>query len=632
MSSSGEVTILDSAQRLRYQLSRTEPPAPAAPAPASLPPPAIKVSSAKRSATIAYSPEESAAARAQLNAATALHAPEGAAGPVAGAPAPVVAAAPEKVEAKPAFAPARPLSKPPPEKIDSSAPKGDPRRPIPAKRSATVAYSPEESAQLRRGLEPTRVTEAAAAKPGDTAAKAAVEPSGSAREQIEGPGAVHEPAQAKALEPPARGAPASQTAAASSAEAPKRSAPDPALAATEPPPAPAPSASAATRPARKQTIAYSPEESALARAQLNAAQAAKTASTTTSLSASGQDHLVQSEVPSMLVTLGHRDEETSKESPLTYRERSYYWSPPAERSEVERALRAELINLQKALQGRARGQYINLAVFDHAFGDKPERPPVATLQWKDWRGEPVFAWLDELASASWKAPQPGQPVASSYFPDPLAPVGSSYASVVSAPPTPVVPAAPTRPIATPMRAPTRRESTGEQDLRLTIAFEAVQDLYFLATPADGLDFAVKLLAELVPSEAISGCIYDINTDEFRFVALTGEGANDRRAEAVRSKEGLFGVAAHGGRDNLIVPDVMNEPRFDPAIDGRHGLVARNMAFFVLHKADQLFGMLQLINRDNGQAFRDADVAVASYVANQMTAFLREKRGLSHSRG
>jgi GAF domain-containing protein len=182
-----------------------------------------------------------------------------------------------------------------------------------------------------------------------------------------------------------------------------------------------------------------------------------------------------------------------------------------------------------------------------------------------------------------------------------------------------------------MRAPTRRESTGEQDLRLTIAFEAVQDLYFLATPADGLDFAVKLLAELVPCEAISGCIYDINTDEFRFVALTGEGASDRRAAAVRSNQGLFGVAAHGGRDSLIVADVMSEARFDPEVDGRQNLAARNMAFFVLHKADQLFGMLQLINRDSGRAFSEADIAVASYVANQMTAFLREKRGLSSAR-
>jgi hypothetical protein len=388
--------------------------------------------------------------------------------------------------------------------------------------------------------------------------------------------------------------------------------------------------SAATRPARKQTIAYSPEESAAARAQLNAAQAARpsTSSTTTSVTASAQDHLVQSEVPSMLVTLGHRDEETSKESPLTYRERSYYWPPPAVRAEVERALRAELINLQKALKARARGQYVNLAVFDHAFGDKPVRPPVATLQWKDWRGEPVFVWLDEASSAQWSAPQAGQPVSSSYFPDPLAanPALSTQATPVL--PTPAVAAAPAQSIPTPMRAPTRRESTGEQDLRLTIAFEAVQDLYFMATPADGLDFAVKLLSELVPAEAISGCIYDINTDEFRFVAVTGEGANDRRAAAVRSKQGLFGAAAHGGRDSLLVPDVLAETRFDPDIDGRHGLVARNMAFFVLHKADQLFGMLQLINRDGGRAFSDADIAVTSYIANQMTAFLREKRGLS----
>jgi GAF domain-containing protein len=173
----------------------------------------------------------------------------------------------------------------------------------------------------------------------------------------------------------------------------------------------------------------------------------------------------------------------------------------------------------------------------------------------------------------------------------------------------------------------KRDATGEQDLRLAVAFEAAQDLYFLKTPADGLDFAVKLLGELIPSEAVSGCIYDINTDEFRFVAVAGTGATERRAAAVRGNVGLFAAAARSGVDTLIVPDLANEPRYDPDIDGRTDLLASNMAFFVLHRAGQLFGMLQIINREGPKGFREGDIAVGSYVANQVTAFLREKRGL-----
>ncbi|HEX6243580.1 MAG TPA: hypothetical protein VFZ61_21855, partial [Polyangiales bacterium] len=332
----------------------------------------------------------------------------------------------------------------------------------------------------------------------------------------------------------------------------------------------------AGRPGRKQTLAYSPEESAAVRAQMGLASAV---STTTTQASSANDHLVQTEVPSMMVLLGNRDEEPGAESPLSYRERSYYWPPPAQRDEVERALRAELNSLRQGLVGRQRGQYINLAVFDHAFQDKPLRAPVATLQWKDWRGEPVFGWLADQANAQWQAPAADQPVASSYFPaaasaapppppfqQPVQPPAAPFQAAqrpFQPPPAPQAPSLPFQapaaalqaaraPFSAPPPAPSaspipfsapppalttapsgpppaafaaapgpeakrrltpipanqqnKPDNTGEQDLRLAVAFEATQDLYFLNTPADGLDFAVRLLSELIPAEAVSGCV------------------------------------------------------------------------------------------------------------------------------
>jgi len=416
------------------------------------------------------------------------------------------------------------------------------------------------------------------------------------------------------------------------------------LAAQAPVSAPLPP-EAGARPRRKQTMAYSAEESAEARAQMAAAVPPQARTNAATLRA---DDLPN--VQSMLVTLGYRDEEQGPGSQLTYRERSFYWPPPVARSDVERSLRGELGNMRRNLEGRPRGQYVNLAVFDHAFRDRPERPPVATLQWKDWRGEPEFSWAGESQASQW-APAPAeQPVRTSFTPQAHegAPgrVTSSQSLPPAAPPAPAAPAAawpppPAAPAFAPepqpvphsalfTPEPTRpghRDSTGDQDKRLAIAFEATQDLYFLTTPVDGLDFGVKLLHELVPSEAISGCIYDINTDEFRFVAVTGTGAAERRAAAVRSSAGLFAAAVRSGRDDLIVSDVASEPRYEPECDGRTGLVARNMVFLPLHKANQLFGMLQLINRQGPRGFTESDVAVANYVANQLTEFLRSKRGL-----
>ncbi len=169
------------------------------------------------------------------------------------------------------------------------------------------------------------------------------------------------------------------------------------------------------------------------------------------------------------------------------------------------------------------------------------------------------------------------------------------------------------------------EPTGDQDRRLAVAFEASQDLYFLATPVEGLEFAVKLLSDLVPSEAASACIYDINTDEFRFVALSGPGATERRAEAVPSSEGLLAAAVRSGKDTFIATDVENDPRYDPAVDGRVGLSVETLAYLPLQKGDNLLGLLQLINRKGRPNFSEADMAVAGYLASQLAEFLQSKR-------
>lgn len=663
MSASGEVTILDAAQRRKYVLSRcasepqrASPPAASAserPAPAAASP-----APAKRSVTVAYSPTEAAEIRQKLLAAK----------PASQPPAP----APNAVAQAPA--------------VQASAPSAaDAPRP---KRSVTVSYSAEEAAELRKKLQAARPVA----------------------------GAPSEPAS------PAPNAPSAPGAASAAAWVPVQGA-TPGAAQAEPP--------------RRATVAYI--ESPLASAQL--------------------------------IPLSSREQEPDARSPLTYRERCYFTPRTLDAAELEAALMAELRAIQQSLSGAPRGQYVNLAVFDHVFQGKPQSPPLATLQWKDWRGAPVFALGTGQRLPSWNPPAgvvhpsfapppasvppaafaaplpapsapasvappasvpqaafgaplpaasapasappaafaaplpavatsspgsvpppaavplpaqaaplpaaaapgadaPALPPAfvapSSYPPiqgpaptpvssephaqaapsaalDPFAPVAPApaaaapfapapaAASPVGGPPTQV--AAPAQfeapaPAQTPAPAAEsteRREPTGEQDRRLATAFEAVQDLYFLNTPVEALEFAIKLLGDLIPCEAASGCIYDINTDEFRFVALSGPGATERRAEAVPSRAGLLGLAAYSQRDHLVIEGAEQDERYDPAVDGRIGLEAHTLAYFPLQKNDQLLGMLQLINRRK-RAFTESDCAVGTYVATQVSEFLLSRRG------
>jgi hypothetical protein len=170
--------------------------------------------------------------------------------------------------------------------------------------------------------------------------------------------------------------------------------------------------------------------------------------------------------PELELLLG-RDDAPSEDNPLSYVERAYLLPKGCTVPDAEAELRWKLAELQKALASRPRGQFINLAVFDHQWNDVPERPPVIVLQWRDWRGEVVADY----------------------------PAATRFSSM---PP-------PSRP----------------NEDRLAEVFEALEALPRMPTAADGLDFAVRLLERTVPAEAISACLYDINTDELRFVALSG---------------------------------------------------------------------------------------------------------------
>ncbi len=270
--------------------------------------------------------------------------------------------------------------------------------------------------------------------------------------------------------------------------------------------------------------------------------------------------------------LHQRSEDPTPKNPLTYRERSFVVQGVMTKSTLEAALFAELAKIKEEMAAAKRGKFVNLALFDHRWQERPLRPPVATLQWKDWKGDPELAFAPPPARAS--APAPAAAAA--------------------------------------------------HDDRLATAFEALQDLPFLSTAAEGLEFAVKLLGDLIPSQAVAACLYDINTDELRVVAAAGPGSAERKTQAIPVSAGLFGQGARAGDRALVFHDAQHEPEFDPGVDCAPGIEARGMLLRSLVQDGQLFGVMQLINRVNGQ-FTNEDVNVINYVAERVADFVRQAK-------
>ncbi len=284
------------------------------------------------------------------------------------------------------------------------------------------------------------------------------------------------------------------------------------------------------------------------------------------------------EVESSLTLVEHRDQEPSDANPLTFRERMYAVTVPLHPGTAEQLAIKLLRRLQSELAGRQGAKFVHLAIFDHDWTDQPRRPPVVRLQWKDWRRTIDIEFPLEDATRA-----PGQEGASSRPP-----------------------------------APTED--------RLAAAFEACRDLLFLKNRAEAMEFAIRLLDELIPSDASAACLFDINTDEFRFVATGGMGAASRHGRAVKSDQGLFGAAASlNERSILQLGDAHKDERFDPAVDGISGLEIHSALYEPLIHEGRLLGMIQLVGGPARGFFGEGDCEVLNYVVEQLSAFVAQVR-------
>ncbi|HEX7477991.1 MAG TPA: GAF domain-containing protein [Polyangiales bacterium] len=388
--------------------------------------------------------------------------------------------------------------------------------------------------------------------------------------------------------PGANAAPAVEPAPRAPAPAPAAE-PEPDLAAA-PPPQPgtfAPPEPAAEAPAKKkkkfETVAFSADAAREALTPVKVGGHARQPTTAPATSTPAQPaarpgHAPQptaaepgrtTPTPPHLDLLLTRDEQPTPQNPLTYRERAYLIPRGMTVTEAEAALRFVLADLQRKIEQAPRGKFVNLAAFDHRWTEAPERPPLIVLEWRDWRGEPAV----EYPAAERSSTAPG---------------------------------------------------SGEDGERLAHVFQELHELAHLHTAVEGLDFVIKLLADTVPSAAASACLYDINTDELRFVALSGPGADALRGTAVTRSAGVLGQACKLEGQPLVVDDVLVHAGYSAAIDGRPGLDVANMLLHAVVREGRLLGLLQLINRQGG-FFSADDVHVLNYVADALAEFLQGVR-------
>jgi hypothetical protein len=330
------------------------------------------------------------------------------------------------------------------------------------------------------------------------------------------------------------------------------------------------------------------------------------------------------------VLVGSREDNPSDSSPLTYRECVYAVAEGTPEGDARRLILARFEHVRGSLDPSRSGKLINLAVFDHIFQDRPQRRPVVTLTWKDWKADgPEIRFPHRAASDEGASGTPVEPAPIGVVVDPVKPATPEPAPATpsveaqpdAAPPAPAPIAAPSpSPEPAPVRrsaAPVSRRLSGD-DL-LSELFEAFGDLHFARDSLEGAEFVLNLTLEKLPSEVGLVSLFDMNKREFVIVRQSG---GPRRALAARQPEKApLAVTAMRKRHAIVVADTIEAGQ---AMDDRWraiGVELKSLVCAPIELSGRYLGLIELANPVDGHAFSEGDGNALTYIGQQFAEFV-----------
>jgi len=164
------------------------------------------------------------------------------------------------------------------------------------------------------------------------------------------------------------------------------------------------------------------------------------------------------------------------------------------------------------------------------------------------------------------------------------------------------------------------DADGRRAAAVAAELAATGDLERVAHDPDELHAVFARLAAAVPSEDATLVVYDRDRRQlaFRVSHAFRHGMIDGARLAMG--QGIAGwVAQH--RQPVRLDDASRDPRHDPQIARRTGLVPHSMVCVPMVHGDRLHGVVQVINKLDGSAFDDDELRLIQTLADHAAAAL-----------
>jgi putative methionine-R-sulfoxide reductase with GAF domain len=354
--------------------------------------------------------------------------------------------------------------------------------------------------------------------------------------------------------------------------------------------------------------------------------------------------------PSAMITHkvhSSREENASSSSPLTYRE-FVYVVPEGTSEDAAKALLLECLDTVVKGLGQAQHKFVQMAVFDHAYQGRPQRKPIATLAWKDWRGEPVVLFpgrpdepAKEASPPAKETPAPATvhkttpppPRASVAPATPAPPRASVPAPALTKTPAPAAPVAPKPASATTPPPASVAKSGSSSSLKASVPpprvktadevmaelSNAVTDMGFLGNAIEGADFIVGLVKEKFPSEVILLWFHDPDKRELVLARQVG-GAVDQHLSRMSDKAGLAQAALRSQRA-VVIPDAARDPRANEARWKAMGVEPKSIVVAPVMHSGKPYGLLEILNPKAGGRYGTVENNGLTYLGQQLAEFI-----------
>jgi Nif-specific regulatory protein len=139
-----------------------------------------------------------------------------------------------------------------------------------------------------------------------------------------------------------------------------------------------------------------------------------------------------------------------------------------------------------------------------------------------------------------------------------------------------------------------------------------------------LEMIIESVTRLMEAKASSLLLVDTSRKKLYFQVATGEAKEEVKKFEIELGQGIAGHVALTGKP-LLVPDVSKDSRWDSTISEATGFETQSIACVPIKSKQEVIGVIQIIDREDGQPIREADMEILSHFSELSSVAIERAR-------